>query len=241
LGKKKLRRYSYFLLQTFIEIGRLRENFFTYFTMTDLILVGKQGSGKGTQAKILAEKFGFEIFETGGALRSIAKENSALGREVLAITTRGDLVPNEVVMKIVSDFLSKLKGDAPVIFDGIPRSDEQRITLEQLLKEKNREFRALEVRLSDTEALARLSIRAHCEDCGANFGSKKNVCPKCGSTNVSRRADDMPEAISKRLENFEKFTAPLLAVWKKCGKLISVNGEQDVDLVTEEMLKKLEL
>lgn len=209
--------------------------------MTDLILVGKQGSGKGTQAKILAEKFGFKIFETGGALRAIAKEDSELGREVLAITTRGDLVPNEVVMKIVSDFLAKLEGDAPVIFDGIPRSDEQRVSLEELLSEKGREFRALEVRLSNEEALARLSIRAQCGDCGANFGSKEDVCPKCGSTNVSRRADDTPEAISKRLENFEKFTAPLLSVWKECGKLISVDGEQDIHLVTIEMLGQLGL
>lgn len=209
--------------------------------MTDLILVGKQGSGKGTQAKILAEKFGFNIFETGGALRSIAKEDSALGREVLAITTRGDLVPNGVVMEIVSDFLEKLKGVSPVIFDGIPRSDEQRISLEKLLSEKGREFRALEVRLSNKEALARLSIRAQCGDCGVNFGSMEDVCPQCGSTNISRRADDTPAAISKRLENFEKFTAPLLSVWDTEGKLISVDGEQDIDLVTAEVLEKLGL
>jgi len=209
--------------------------------MTDLILIGKQGSGKGTQAKILAKRFGFEIFETGGALRAIAKEDSELGREVLAITTRGDLVPNEVVMKIVSDFLQKLTGDAPVIFDGIPRSEEQRVSLEKLITEKGREFRGLEVRLSNEEALGRLSIRAQCGDCGENFGSEEDVCPKCGSVNVSRRADDNPESISKRLDNFDKFTAPLLSVWKDQGKLVSVNGEQDVDLVTEEMLEKLEL
>lgn len=209
--------------------------------MTDLILVGKQGSGKGTQAKILAQKFGFKIFETGGALRAIAKEDSDLGREVLEITTRGDLVPNEVVMKIVSDFLLKLEENVPVIFDGIPRSEEQRISLEKLLVEKGREFRALEVRLSNEEALARLTIRAQCGDCGANFGSLEDICPKCGSENISRRADDTPESISNRLDNFEKFTAPLLSVWRDAGKLISVNGERDIDLVREEMLEKLEL
>jgi adenylate kinase len=209
--------------------------------MIDLILVGKQGSGKGTQAKILAEKFGFKIFETGGALRAIAKENSELGREVLAITTRGDLVPNEVVMKIVSDFISKLEEGFSVIFDGIPRSEVQRISLEELLEKSGREFRVLEVRLSNEEALARLSIRAQCGDCGANFGSLEDICTKCGSINVSRRADDTPESISKRLDNFDKFTAPLLSVWEDCGKLISVNGEQDIKLVTAEMLKELGL
>ncbi len=217
------------------------EYFYLFKKMTDLILVGKQGSGKGTQAKLLAQKFGFKIFETGGALRTIAQEDSELGREVLAITTRGDLVPNEVVMKIVSDFLSKLEGDVPVIFDGIPRSEEQRITLENLIKEKGREFRALEIKLSNEEALARLTIRAQCVECGANFGSIEDICPKCGSENISRRADDTPESISNRLDNFEKFTAPLLSAWKESGKLVSVNGEQDIDLVTEEMLEKLEL
>ncbi len=207
----------------------------------DLILVGKQGSGKGTQAKILAEKFGFNIFETGGALRAIAAENSELGREVKAITTRGDLVSNEIVMQIVADFLEKLEGDAPVIFDGIPRSDEQRLSLEELLKIKGREFRALEIKLSNEEALNRLTIRANCNDCGANFGSKDDVCPSCGSTNVVRRADDNVEAITKRLENFEKFTSPLLEAWKDAGKLVSVEGEQDVAVVTESMLSQLGL
>ena len=72
-----------------------------------IIILGPQGSGKGTQAKILAQKHGYQIFETGGALRAIAKEDSELGRKVLEITQRGDLVPNEIVMDIVEDFLSK--------------------------------------------------------------------------------------------------------------------------------------
>lgn len=207
----------------------------------DLILVGKQGSGKGTQAKILAEKCGFKIFETGGALRAIAAENSALGREVKEITTRGDLVSNEIVMQIVADFLEKLEGDASVIFDGIPRSEEQRISLEELLKIKGRDFRALEIKLSNEEALTRLTIRANCADCGANFGSKDDVCPKCGSTNVSRRADDNVSSIEKRLENFEKFTSPLLGAWKEAGKLVSVDGEQEIGKVTEDMFNQLAL
>ncbi len=209
--------------------------------MTDLILVGKQGCGKGTQAKILAEKYGYKIFETGGALRAIAKEDSALGREVLDITTRGDLVPNEVVMRLVEDFIKKIDGVSPVIFDGVPRSEEQRITLEALLKEMNREFRALEISISDKEGVARLSIRAKCEDCGANFGSKDDVCPDCDSTNISRRADDNPESIMNRLRVYAEKTEPLLAEWEKQGRLVSVNGEQGVEKVTQEMIEKLGL
>lgn len=207
----------------------------------DLILVGKQGSGKGTQAKILAEKHGFEIFETGGALRAIAKEDSELGREVKEITTRGDLVSNEIVMAIVADFLEKMEKAAPVIFDGIPRSDEQRASLEELLKSKGRDFRALEIKLSNEEALKRLTIRANCNKCGANFGSTDDLCPECGSTDISRRADDNVEAITKRLENFDKYTLPLLETWKKVNKLVSVDGEQSIEKVTEDMLEQLGL
>ncbi len=207
----------------------------------DLILIGKQGSGKGTQAKILAKQFGFQIFETGGALRAIAQEDSSLGRTVKDITRRGDLVPNEVVMDIVQDFLKKNAVNGPVIFDGIPRSEEQRQTLEALLADMGREFQALEIRLTNEEALHRLMLRAKCEDCGLNFGSEEDLCPKCGSTNVSRRADDNPNSIMKRLENFDLHTAPLMEIWREAGKMVSVNGEQSVEDVTAEMLEQLGL
>jgi adenylate kinase len=186
--------------------------------MTDLILVGIQGSGKGTQGKILAEKFGYKIFETGGELRAIAKEDSELGRKVKKITERGDLVPNEIVMEIVEHFFTEISADTPVIFDGIPRSDEQRVSLEKLLDEHHREFRALEVRLSDGEALARLLKRAELEG----------------------RADDNLESIKKRIQNFYTHTQPLLDSWKQSNRLISVNGEQPVEKVTAEMLATLD-
>lgn len=207
----------------------------------DLILIGKQGSGKGTQAKILAKRFGFQIFETGGALRAIAKEDSELGRTVKDITTRGDLVPNEVVMDIVRDFLENNASNGPVIFDGIPRSEEQRVTLEALLSDMGREFQALEIRLTNEEALHRLMLRATCDDCGLSFGSEDDICPKCGSENISRRADDNPDSIMKRLENFDKYTAPLMEIWREAGKMVSVNGEQSVEGVTIEMLEQLGL
>jgi adenylate kinase len=187
--------------------------------MTDLILVGIQGSGKGTQGKILAEKFGYKIFETGGELRAIAKEDSELGRKVKEIIERGDLVSNEIVMEIVEHFFSQISPEVPVIFDGIPRSEEQRIDLEKLLAHHNREFRALEVKISDEEAMTRLLKRAELEG----------------------RADDNVQSIEKRIHNFYNFTQPLLDAWVKSSKLVSVNGEQDIQDVTAEMLTKLNL
>lgn len=206
--------------------------------MKDLILIGKQGSGKGTQGTLLAKRFQFTVFETGAELRKIAKEKSPLGHAVKKITEIGDLVPNEMVMKIVENFIQKAEKETPIIFDGIPRSEEQRSSLEKSLEQAGRKFHALEIKLSDEEAMKRLLIRAKCVDCGANFGGE--VCPKCGSKNIIRRNDDNETAIRKRLSNFENITLPLLKNWKDRGLLISVNGEQDLVKVTEAILEKLQ-
>jgi len=185
--------------------------------MNDLILVGIQGSGKGTQARILAEKFGYQIFETGGELRAMAKEESELGKKVKEITERGDLVPNEIVMEIVENFLNKTSSEIPVIFDGIPRSDSQRVSLEDLLQIHGREFSVLEVRLSEGESIRRMMKRAEIEN----------------------RADDTPEVMKKRIANFYAHTQPLLDAWK--SHLISVDGDQSIEDVSKEILEKLNL
>ncbi len=186
--------------------------------MKDLILVGIQGSGKGTQAKILAQNKGYQIFETGGALRAIGKEDSDLGRQVKEITTRGDLVPNEIVMEIVRDFVNnKAEKSKPIIFDGIPRSEEQRQSLEVLLEDLGRDFEVLHVVLSEDEAFSRVMKRAEIEG----------------------RADDNPEAIRKRIQNFYKFTQPLLEPWNKMGKVTDIDGDQPIEKVTAEIAEKL--
>ncbi len=185
--------------------------------MKDLILVGIQGSGKGTQAKILAKKHGYQIFETGGALRGIAAEDSELGRQVKEITTRGDLVSNEIVMAIVADFIAKLDGSSPVIFDGIPRSEEQRVSLETLLENKGRSFEVLAVELSEKEAFKRMFKRAELEG----------------------RADDNETSMKKRIANFYEFTAPMLETWRKAGKLIQICGEHSIEEVSEKIGKVL--
>ncbi len=191
--------------------------------MKDIILIGKQGSGKGTQAQILAKNFDYLIFETGKKLREITLTDSELGRKVKEITTRGDLVPNDIVMEIVQYFLKNTSKDIPIIFDGIPRSQNQLETLDMLLQNMGREYQVLNIEISDKEAFSRLGKRVSCSDCGHTFG--KDICPKCGSTKLSRRADDVPVAIQKRLDNFQKHTAPLVEIWKQRNVLIVIDGE----------------
>jgi adenylate kinase len=141
-------------------------------------------------------------------------------------------------MEIVEAFLKNISVDTPVIFDGIPRSEVQRISLENELKKAGRDFQVLEITLSNKTALNRLLRRAKCNDCGTTFGG--NVCPKCGSNNISRRADDNEKSIQKRLNNFDEHTAPIIEIWKKQGKVISVDGEKTIDDCYKEILEKLD-
>ena len=194
--------------------------------MQDIILIGKQGSGKGTQGKILAAEYGFKIFETGAELRRITASGSDLGKEIKEIMNRGDLVSNELVMRIVAEFLENLEGDSPVIFDGIPRSEIQRVSLEKELEKAGRNWKALHITLSDEEAFARLINRGTAADKGAEFGVESKA-PK--------RADDNEAGIKKRLENFAKHTAPIVELWRKSGRLMEVSGEQIPEKVTADI------
>lgn len=187
--------------------------------MKSIILVGPQGSGKGTQARILADLFGYTIFETGGILRAMAKEDSELGRKVNDITSRGDLVPNEIVMEIVADFIDKSGDNKKIIFDGIPRSETQRETLELLLVEKNIDWQAVEIKLPIELSKERLVKRAAIEG----------------------RVDDTPIVIERRLKNFFEYTAPLINHWRENEQLVSVDGNQAVEDVSAQVIEALQL
>jgi adenylate kinase len=186
--------------------------------MKSIILVGPQGSGKGTQARILADLFDYTIFETGGILRAMAKEESELGKKVKDITSRGDLVPNEIVMEIVADFIDKAS-DKKIIFDGIPRSEMQRETLESLLAEKNIDWQAVEIKLPIELSKERLVKRAEIEG----------------------RVDDTPTVIERRLKNFFEYTEPLINHWRENNQLVSVNGNQAVEDVSAQVIEALQL
>lgn len=212
--------------------------------LPDLVLFGVQGSGKGTQSQILAEKLGYTLFDTGRALRAIAAEDSELGHKVKELIDNGKLVPNEVIMEIVADFLAKTPADRPVIFDGTPRFEEQRQTFDAELARAGREPKALFVRLSEDEALRRLLGRITCGNCGAIWGAKDNLttespCPRCGQTALKVRADDTEEAIRNRLGWFARDTMPMIERYRDSGRLIEIDGAQAPEAVTNQILAEL--
>lgn len=205
------------------------------------VLFGIQGSGKGTQGKILAPKIHASYFETGGELRRLAKENSTLGQKVKKIIEAGHLVPNEVVMEIVENFIKKEAGqNSSVIFDGIPRNRHQSDTFEALLQKMGLDYKGIYFELSREDAENRLLKRRLCGKCKEVYPVfyKGNVCEKCNAELVTRQ-DDNAESIRTRLEIFFKETLPVIENWNSRGKMITVNGAGTIEEVTKEMLVKI--
>ncbi len=207
----------------------------------DLVLFGMQGSGKGTQSQRIAEHCGLEVFETGAELRRLATEDSDLARKVKSIMEAGNLVPTEVVMEIIAAFLHRLPAGKSALFDGIPRSDDQKEQFDALMLKEARSFKGLLIELTEAEAIKRLTTRRICPQCKTIYPASysNNTCEKDASTLVTRQ-DDTPEAIRVRLDTFIEKTMPVIEAYKIEGKMFMVKGEQSIDAVTnniQEVLK----
>jgi len=204
----------------------------------DLIFFGMQGAGKGTLGKYVAEKYGLEIFETGGALRTLAQENSELGKKIKETIESGQLVSDELVMEIVEDFMEKLPESKNILFDGIPRTSHQADLLMTLLSKRNRKYKGVLIDITKEIALERLTTRRVCKDCKTVYAItyKEDNC-KCGGE-LMTRADDNPEAIEKRLNTYETETVP--AINKFTENLIKIDGVPVIEVVQELAVKALQ-
>lgn len=179
----------------------------------DLILFGVQGSGKGTQARFIAERYNMEIFETGAQLRAIVSSGTPLGERVRAIIEGGNLVSNELVMEIVSAFLANIPHSKRVLFDGLPRFLEQKASFDALLAACGRTAQGLYLTLPRDEAVKRMLARG--------------------------RSDDTEAAIRVRLENFDQKTMPVIEAYQAEGNMIEIDGNQPIDQVTTTIFSAL--
>jgi adenylate kinase len=212
----------------------------------NIIILGQQGSGKGTQAGMLAQKFNLEHIDAGSTLREVAKLDTDLGREIYQIqNVSKTLVPSRILEKVLHIKIKSLPREQGIVFDGVPRTEDQLAYIENAMLEFGRQIDSvIFVSIPEKESIARISKRLLCERCGNAFvlGKDKyvdgDVCPKCGGK-IKQRIDDTEAGIRKRLGIFNEETRPVIEYFRKKGILIEIDGKQAVADVFADILKKL--
>jgi adenylate kinase len=207
-----------------------------------IIVLGKQGAGKGTQCKRLAQHLGIPHVSTGDILRAAVRDKNHIGLEVASILEAGQLVSDDLVNRLVKDRFAEPDAVGGALLDGFPRTDAQAEALDEILGEDGVKI-CVNLDVSNALVAERLSSRRVCQECGAIYRDSdieaiSGTCTNCGG-DVVQRADDMPEAIIKRLEVYERDTAPLLSFYEARGLLERVDGDQDPQDVTAEILNIL--
>ena len=178
----------------------------------DLVFFGIQGSGKGTQAKRLAKEFQYYIFEAGGELRKIAATGSELGNTVKGFIDNGELVPFPIIMQVVKAAILAQPKDQKILFDGIPRDEDQMLAFDEILELAGRDFLCIHILLTKDEALERIRGRAKTEG----------------------RADDADETkVLRRMDLFEDKTKPVIRKYAAEGKVIEIDGKGSVEEIYE--------
>ena len=212
-----------------------------------LVLLGPPGAGKGTQAARLKERYGLAHLSTGDMLREAVAAGTEVGKEAEGIMAKGQLVPDELINRVVAERIVKPDCAEGFILDGFPRTIAQAEALDALLAERSLKLDAvLELEVDDEALVDRIAGRYACAKCGALYHDSAKPpavpgkCDACGGTEFVRRADDKPETVRARLRAYHDQTAPLLPYYRDKGLLVTVDGMADIDDVSEEIARRLE-
>lgn len=210
-----------------------------------LILLGPPGAGKGTQAASLSAEFKIPSISTGDMFREAIKQQTPLGQQVEQYMKRGELVPDELVLGIVAERLSRPDVANGFLLDGFPRTVPQAEALDRYLAEKGQSLTAVVELAVDPEILvARLSGRRVCQNCGEVYHivTKKEkqtgVCDLCGGPLIQRE-DDKEATIRHRLEVYTRQTLPLIRYYEEAGLLMRVDGTKAIPVVYQEILREI--
>ena len=196
----------------------------------NLILLGAPGAGKGTQAEAISAKLGIPQISTGNMLREAVKNGTELGLRAKAAMDSGALVSDDIVIGILKDRIAEPDAKNGYILDGFPRTVAQAEALDEMGVQIDK---VLEIHVPNERIIARMSGRRVCEKCGASYHieykptTKPGICDVCGGKAV-QRADDAPETVLSRLEVYEEKTAPLKDYYWETGKLVTVEGQEEV-------------
>lgn len=212
-------------------------------TIHRLMMLGPPGAGKGTQAKILAEKLSIPHVSTGDMLREARRKGTDMGLKAAEYMNAGELVPDEVVIGIVNERLREVDAQGGFILDGFPRTPGQATALEEMGVKLDH---VVNIQVADDVVVERLSGRLSCPKCGAVFHKTMNPpadedeCDACGHKGLFTRDDDKPEAIRQRLESYHSKTAPLIAFYREKKVLRDIDGDQDPQLVLGTITKAID-
>ncbi len=213
----------------------------------NFVLIGRSGSGKGTQAKLLMEKFGNLFYiSTGELFRDLASQDTDVSKRVKKIIEAGGLPYDDLATALwMREIAYKVKEDQGIVADGFPRRLDEAKNLYQFLEflERNDKTFYLLIDISREEAFNRLTKRRICKKCGQLIPwvgefKKLEVCDKC-SGELETRPDDTEEAINNRMDYFEERVMPAIKFFEEKGKLVKINGEQSIEKVFEEILEKI--
>ena len=211
-----------------------------------IIMLGAPGAGKGTQAKLIADKYGIPHISTGDIFRANIKNGTALGMEAKSYMDQGLLVPDELTVKILLDRVAQEDCKKGYVLDGFPRTIPQAEVLDQeLVKLHDQIDHAIDVDVPDENIIRRMGGRRACVSCGATYHieyikpHKEGICDDCGQELVLRD-DDKPETVGKRLDVYHEQTQPLIDFYDHKGILKTVDGTQDMQDVFDAIVAILE-
>lgn len=211
----------------------------------NILFMGPPGAGKGTQADVIVKEFGIPHISTGDAFRLAIKQGTPIGLKAKEYMDQGLLVPDDVTIGIVEERLQQPDCREGFLLDGFPRTLSQAEALDGILDRLNSGLdHVINLKVDRDKLLARLTGRRICKNCGATYHvvfnppKQEGICDKCGSE-LYQRSDDNEESVGTRLDEYINKTAPLLTFYENKGLLRQMNGEQDIDQVSQEIVSLL--
>lgn len=209
----------------------------------NLLLLGPPGAGKGTQARRLMARFDVPQLSTGEMLRAAVTECSDLGKEAKAIMEAGELVPDELMIQLISQRIGREDCAKGFILDGFPRTTGQAEALDAMLNDRGlRLDKVISISVDEESLIDRIAGRFSCVDCGAGYHDSfkqpkvEGECDECGGGNFERRKDDNRKTVTARLKTYNEQTAAIVPYYQANGRLAEVDGMADINSVGDEIL-----